>query len=326
LLVVIAIIAILIGLLLPAVQKVRDAAARMQCSNNLKQIGLAVHNYADTRQVVPNAWLERWNGLGVDGQVFPKPSPNRNRDVTTMWHLLLPFVEQQALYDLGTSANPTVSGFNIRTWSNYAPVGSQQVRMYVCPSDPGPATSTMTWALNQQPSPALEPATSSYAGNVLVLDPSVNRSLMNAMPDGLSNTVAVAHRMRWCDAAVVWGGAGQGCWTMWAATIQNLGNTRDMGVFGMPTYNARNGLNVTEQNERGVPAARMDIQLNSAVPFLANPAPGYCQPNALTSPHSGAMIALLGDGSVRTATTGISSATWRAACIPNDGTVLGNDW
>jgi prepilin-type N-terminal cleavage/methylation domain-containing protein len=321
LLVVIAIIAVLIGLLLPAVQKVREAAARMQCQNNLKQIGLAVHNYAGANQKVPNAWLQQWNGFGGNGS---------NRNVTTFWHLILPYVEQDNLYQLGTRSNPQIVSDNMTLWCGLPSMGGVSVKTYLCPSDGGPTTTgnpTSFWfAFNHQTNPRTEPATSNYAANVMVFDPSVNRDLVTSMPDGLSNTVIVAHRLRWCDASVVWGGAGQGAFTGWAIHQFQTGNTRDSGYFGMPTYNARRGLNVTRQNEFGVPSQRMDFWESSAVPFYTNPTPGYCQPHVPTSPHSGVMVCGLGDGSVRTVSSSISGTTWRNACIPDDGNVPGGDW
>src|SRR6516225_11803111 len=86
LLVVIAIIAVLIGLLLPAVQKVREAANRAQCLNNLKQIALAAHNYHDTNQRFPTGWHQP---AIVDG---------RPAEGTNLWIGLLPYFEQDNLY------------------------------------------------------------------------------------------------------------------------------------------------------------------------------------------------------------------------------------
>jgi prepilin-type N-terminal cleavage/methylation domain-containing protein/prepilin-type processing-associated H-X9-DG protein len=119
LLVVIAIIAILIGLLLPAVQKVREAAARTQCANNLKQMGLAAHNYHDANNAMPPAFL-----------YDPPAPPTRPTATVTSWGFhLLPFVEQDNIY------RQYDQNQNFYTTPNTTLLQSQ-LKVFQCPSAP----------------------------------------------------------------------------------------------------------------------------------------------------------------------------------------------
>ena len=148
LLVVIAIIAILIGLLLPAVQKVRAAAARMSCQNNLKQIGVACHTFTDAVGGMPPAIVMPYgqNGnWGLDSDIT-------NTGFGPNWAIfILPYIEQDNLYrlmDVTAWLQPGVSGS--ANWKNYR---DRTIKTYLCPSDgnngtmySGTAGGVNTWA------------------------------------------------------------------------------------------------------------------------------------------------------------------------------------
>jgi prepilin-type N-terminal cleavage/methylation domain-containing protein/prepilin-type processing-associated H-X9-DG protein len=142
LLVVIAIIGMLIALLLPAVQAAREAARRMQCTNNLKQAGLAVHNFENSYQRIPNAfWDPIWHNLAVSA------SGNNARDLRTYshWVCLLPFFEQNSLYDMVIArASSQTAPYVFRVSGDYV-AGETVIEPHpfaqnfpglLCPSDP----------------------------------------------------------------------------------------------------------------------------------------------------------------------------------------------
>ena len=182
LLVVIAIIAILIALLVPAVQKVRDAAARTQCTNNMKQIVLATHSCNDAFKVLPPL-------CSTDGfTALTMAASEYNGGPWTLFAFLLPYIDQTPVYELLTKGNDPPGGYCGGQYMTVIPV-------YLCPADP-----TTVGGLSQTTNGGANGfAVSNYAANYMVFgnpqgktDPQCAQGfsqLIASVPDGLSNTI-----------------------------------------------------------------------------------------------------------------------------------------
>jgi len=197
LLVVIAIIAILIGLLVPAVQKVREAAAKIQCGNNLHQMGLATHMMNDTYGSLPPA-DHRYHSQKTD---WSNPWSNPH-------FYMLPMIEQDPLYKncLGTDNGP----LDYYPWHNWAAsmAYDSNVKTYVCPSDPsiqadgeiallGTWTGT-TYAYNAQ-------VFGQTDQNGILTDWWASNKIPASIPDGTSNTILFAEKYGRCGyAGSIW--------------------------------------------------------------------------------------------------------------------------
>jgi prepilin-type N-terminal cleavage/methylation domain-containing protein/prepilin-type processing-associated H-X9-DG protein len=146
LLVVIAIIGVMVGLLLPAVQAAREAARRMQCSNHLKQIGLAIHNFESTFKFIPQGPYDGHPSLS--GMVYDEPVGQYESGTTccnaahpdgwSQWYKILPFLEQQTVFELGKRDLPPVHAGRTVDYNGEDSVARVLVSTYYCPSRRGP--------------------------------------------------------------------------------------------------------------------------------------------------------------------------------------------
>jgi len=333
LLVVIAIIAVLIGLLLPAVQKVREAAARTTSSNNLKQIALAVHNYA-------GAYGDKLPTLVDVGTNAPTGG-----GLQSVFFLLLPYIEQDNIYRLFQKTAPKTyydPGF---------PKGAsaQIIKTFISPADSTASNgTTATWSVIV-PVPVTAPfvanyigefATSSYAANGLVFKGN-SGGLPRTFVDGTSNTIMFAERSQVCQPA-----SGQPVHNFWAMgtydqrmptfatlvpstfpTTLTTGQVAPASNGGPPngvtTYTATTTPNSVSVKIGNVAATATTYNY----PFQVAPRGAIkCDPAVAQTPHVGGMLVGMGDGSVRSVAPSISQWTFWAACTPAGQETLYSDW
>lgn len=272
LLVVIAIIAILIALLLPAVQQAREAARRSQCKNNLKQIGLALHNYHDTHRVMPPGYV-RPAGTPVNPAGF--------QDVAGWgWPtFLLPFVDQAPLYN---AMNVGSGGYPF----NYLSGCQTPLSVFRCPSDTGPNLNDRSWWKGREGA-ANAIATSNYKAICSHAYPQMDNNItggfgrnssvrMRDITDGTSNTIAVGEAAYWNSVSFSGG--------VWAASsTSNSGNARDAQLDLLA----------------GAPILINQISFPDNTFGIPSWGKTYMVSESLTSRHVGGIQVVLFDGSVR---------------------------
>jgi prepilin-type N-terminal cleavage/methylation domain-containing protein/prepilin-type processing-associated H-X9-DG protein len=317
LLVVIAIIALLIGLLLPAIQKVREAAARMTCQNNLKQLGIAYHNYIDAYRWAPTYFGVATADPGSDG-VAPYGT-NRDKPYGSWFLHMLPFVEANPTYaavlsnvrqnnmnEPSYTTQPTYASGGVQvdqynghdyvyTTSTQVSAGTgytaygiwiegvHQTRFALlrCPVDPtgGEGTVYGSWGFTNYLANWNAWARTKQGLWAMPLKP-------NAFTDGMSNTVLWGEGYANCDRI--------GRIALYSWFYHNFG----MDWYQQPNTNM----------------------------FQDNPPEALCDNWRAQSAHTGGMNVCMADGSVRIVNASVSQATWTSALLPADRVPLGPDW
>jgi prepilin-type N-terminal cleavage/methylation domain-containing protein/prepilin-type processing-associated H-X9-DG protein len=331
LLVVIAIIAILIGLLLPAVQKVREAAARAQCSNNLKQIALALHNYHSAYKVFP----------------FGKGPSYAGAASYARWSVhskILPFLEQGPLYqslDFTFPPNtPGMAGPVINFMPAYTNAGGKnsqcmtQVPMYLCPSDPAPipdswpggnnyvgCVGTMFECDNSEANPSPTDSSDVSRAGVLYY---LSKVRLTDITDGTSNTALFSEHLRG-------GGVANSKTAMFMMANQT---TLDATLT---TCNSLNPLTATPLSYWQGGSWAMGEMCCTLYNHVSTPNSTTCaglpfpggmntmsMDQSATSAHTGGVNLCLADGSVRFVIDSVDLQTWRALGTRQSGEVVGD--
>jgi prepilin-type N-terminal cleavage/methylation domain-containing protein/prepilin-type processing-associated H-X9-DG protein len=333
LLVVIAIIAILIGLLVPAVQKVREAAARAMCANNVKQIALAAHTYESAHRALPYA---------TKADVL---------DAYNWSHLVLPYLEQQAVYAIYTDLNGTITQTGDWPGAHGFGAGYQTARTTVIPTFQCP--SDRPHVMNEDANTYYRRARANYRacagsgdlyGNTPTGAPagyvsgigifSVNQgqifgtsnpprqTKLSQIKDGTSNTLMFAECLR--QAVDAWG-------TISDITIGN------MGAAFFSTFNTPNSSNADRPWGPCPQTGSRDPGYRPPCTSLGGPNRPTANPPqsannqrtahaAARGPHTGGVNVALADGSVRFVADDVSATTWRALGTMNLGEVVGSDY
>jgi prepilin-type N-terminal cleavage/methylation domain-containing protein len=334
LLVVIAIIAILIGLLLPAVQKVREAANRMASNNNLKQLMIASWACADANN---NKLPPTYGCFPVDGQNVAWSASVLPSRFGTQYYFLMPYIEQDAIYKSkeisGGPGDPNGQGpHQSNSWWSHAVVKTFQAR-----SDPSMPANGQTWSGR---------GAVSYAANYHVFRGGwgedwqmggVTRIPAN-IQDGTSNTIFWMERYAVCgDPAYngnnenkyvehIWGEDGQGSGPRFMGYHDPNFSTGDGPLFA-PSYFvclASGSQNINWDQIANYPWSYAPLpQFYPPV----KPANGVqCLPQRVQGFQIAGINVALGDGSVRLVGSGVSQVTWGRAIDPADGGNLGADW
>ena len=317
LLVVIAIISVLIALLLPAVQSAREAARRIQCVNNLKQMGLAIHNYHDAQGQFPCAYLTLEGGGGVMGP--PDPLTDDTGPGWAWGSLLLPYMEQAPL---AASLN-----FNLPCWFLDNTTGTHTtIATYLCPS-----VSVDETPFNIQDGSGNNMKDNS--GNPIIFARS-------------NYTASAGGPEPWASPMIDYGGYADGPFyrnskTKISSITDGLSNTVFLGE-GSPVLSNKTWVGVvpgaiscpTPQFAfASCDVAATMVQTHSGPdplaienpPIIHQPNSRYCKVCQMYCNHPGGCNVLMGDGSVRFATMYINTYTWHALATRAGGEVISAD-